>query len=112
MRRPGRCARHGSTERVAAAKRSLNEQAPGNGHKTGWQPEWIPFLDDDGGDYLCLDTRAPGVPVRAFWLGQPEHPVVAPSLTDWVEGFVKAVEMGEYQEEPERGTFLRRPGSS
>jgi cell wall assembly regulator SMI1 len=100
------------TERIASAKRDLDLQAPGNGDRTGWRPEWIPFLDDDGGDYLCLDTGAPGVPVRAFWLGQPEHPVVAPSLTDWAEEFVKAVEAGEYHEEPERGTFLRRQRSS
>jgi cell wall assembly regulator SMI1 len=100
-----------STSRIVAAKHDLDEQAPGNGHKTGWQPEWIPLLDDDGGDYLCLDTSQPGAPVRAFWLGQAEHPVVAPSLGDWVAEFVKAVEAGEYHEEPERGTLLRRQSS-
>ncbi len=101
-----------STDRITAAKHDLDEQAPGNGPKTGWQPTWIPFLDDDGGDYLCLDTSQAGAPVRAFWLGQAEHPVVAPSLAGWVGEFVKAVEAGEYHEEPERGTFLRRHSAS
>ncbi|MCC6419132.1 MAG: SMI1/KNR4 family protein [Gemmataceae bacterium] len=97
-----------SADQIVAAKRELDLQAPGNGARTGWEPSWIPCLDDDAGDYLCLDTSLPGEPVRAFWLGNAEHPIVAPSLADWVKDFVEAVEAGAYHVEPERGTFLRR----
>src|SRR5262249_16849055 len=96
-----------STERILAAKPELDTSAVGHGKGSGWRHEWIPFLDDDSGDYLCLDTSQSGAPVRAFWLGKEGHPVVAPSLAAWLEGFVTAVEAGRYHEDPERGTFLR-----
>src|SRR5262249_43755525 len=95
------------TDRIAAAKHDLDEGARAD-NSTGWQSAWVPFLDDDGGDYMCLDTGQPQAPMRAFYLGQPEHPVVAPSLRAWLEDFVTAVERGEYHEDPERGSFLRK----
>jgi cell wall assembly regulator SMI1 len=96
------------TEEIAGAKVELDKGAAGNGAGNGWKPEWIPFLDDDAGDYLFLDTSRPEPPVRAYWLDQDQQPQVAASLTAWVEAFVKAVEAGDYEEDPERGTFLRR----
>ncbi len=96
---------------IAQAKKELDEGAVGNGAGNGWRPEWIPFLDDDAGNYLFLDASQAKPPVRAYRLDQSEQPVQAPSLTAWVEKFVKAVEAGEYHEDPERGTFLRRSGS-
>jgi cell wall assembly regulator SMI1 len=89
--------------RVAAAKREVDAAAPA----TGWQPDWIPFLDNDAGDYVCMDAGAPGVPVREFWQDRKEHPVTAPNLAVWLEGVVSAMERGEYHEDPERGSFLR-----
>src|SRR5947209_1643435 len=65
-----------SAERIAAAKADLDAAAG----ETGWQPKWVPFLDDDAGDYLCLDTGKKGMPVRSFYLGNTKHEVVAPSL--------------------------------
>jgi cell wall assembly regulator SMI1 len=74
-----------------------------------WQPAWIPFLEDDRGNYVFLDTTQPGAPVRQFWERNSEEPrTVAPSLTAWLEDFVGAVERGEYVADPERGTFTRR----
>lgn len=64
---------------------------------------WIPFLDNDAGDFLCLDSAAA---VRAFCLGNSDHPVVAACLDDWLADFVSHVEKGHYVEEPERGHFL------
>lgn len=96
------------TEAIAAAYPELLADGAGNGHGTGFRPGWIPFLDDDGGDYLCLDTTQPGAPVREFRLGNHEHPVIAPTLAAWLRDFVKAVEAGDYHEEPERGTFLKK----
>jgi cell wall assembly regulator SMI1 len=92
-----------NTKAIAEAKNGLEtESVPGK-----WQAGWIPFLDDDSGDYLFLDTTRPEIPVRGYWQGSPEQPVIASSLTEWLEGFVDAVERGDYQEDPERGTFSK-----
>jgi cell wall assembly regulator SMI1 len=76
--------------------------------ESGWNSAWVPFLSDDAGDYLVLDTGRPERPVREYGPGRPEHPAVADSLADWLERFVGEVEKGGYVEDPERGTFLRR----
>ena len=55
-----------------------------------------------------MDTGKTPPPIREFWAGNSEHPLVAESLTGWIEMFVAAVEAGKYVEEPERGTFRRR----
>jgi len=93
-----------STTRIGDAKRELDG---GEAAKHGWQRAWIPFLVDESDDYSCLNTSQPGNPVWAFWRGQTANRVMAPSLTAWVADFVAALERGEYQEDPERGSFLR-----
>jgi cell wall assembly regulator SMI1 len=75
---------------------------------TGWQKNWIPFLGDDADDYVCVDSSQPGAPVREFWQGKTDQPVVAPTLAAWLADFVTAVERGDYREDSERGSFLRR----
>jgi cell wall assembly regulator SMI1 len=92
-----------SAEQIAEAKQELDAE----GHE-GWQRAWVPFLDDDNGNYLCLDPATAGTPVRGCWHGQADHATVAPSLTAWVEDFVTALERGGYTEDPERGTFQRK----
>jgi cell wall assembly regulator SMI1 len=94
------------TPEIPAAKRELD--ASPDTAKIGWQRPWIPFLDDNAGDYRCLDTSRAGPPVREFILGRTQHPMIAPSLLSWLEAFVTAAERGEYAEDPERGVFLRR----
>jgi cell wall assembly regulator SMI1 len=94
-----------SAREIADAKQELDAQAAGGA--TGWQAAWVPFLDNDDGDYVCLDTAQPGAPVREFWQDRREHPVVAPSLEAWLEDKVTAMERGAYHEDPERGSFLR-----
>jgi cell wall assembly regulator SMI1 len=91
-----------SARQIAEAKKELDAE----GHP-GWQRAWVPFLDDDESDYLCLDAGQAGCPVRECWSGQPDHPTVAPSLQAWVEQFVTGLEQNAYHEDPERGTFLR-----
>jgi cell wall assembly regulator SMI1 len=93
-----------SADHIVAAKLELDADS----EQTGWQPAWVPFLDDDQGDYLCLDTGQAAAPVRGFWPPKTEHPIIAPSLAAWLEEFVSAVERGEYVEDPERGAFLRK----
>jgi cell wall assembly regulator SMI1 len=93
-----------STQTIAAAKRNLDADTA----TTGWQTSWLPVFDDDAGDYLCLDTALADCPVRAFYLGNKEHSLVAPSLSAWLADLITNVERGKYVEEPERGTFLRK----
>src|SRR4029077_6367440 len=65
-----------SSDAIAAATKELATEAA----TTGWQKAWLPFLDNDAGDYLVLDASGSAVPVREFWLGSKEHPIVAASL--------------------------------
>jgi cell wall assembly regulator SMI1 len=88
-----------SADQIAPAKVDLD--AAGN---QAWQPTYIPFLENDRGDCLCLDSAGP---VRAFWGNQPEAREEAPSLTAWFTRFLSDVEAGRYHEDPERGSFLR-----
>ncbi len=92
-----------STAEIAEAKKELDAEA-----HDGWHKEWIPFLDDDNGNFLILDPTQPGTPVRACWRGKAEHAVVAPSLAAWVERFVSGLEQGAYHEDAERGGLHRR----
>jgi cell wall assembly regulator SMI1 len=79
------------------------------GHSSDyWDPAWIPFLDDDAGNYVCLDTSRPGAPLREVILGRSNQQLLAPSLLAWLADFVAAVERGDYVEDPERGDFLRK----
>ena len=92
-----------SARQIAETKKELDAE----GHP-GWQRAWVPFLSDDNeSDYLCLDAGQAGGPVRECWSGQPDHPVVAPSLQAWAEQFATGLEQGAYHEDPERGTFQR-----
>jgi cell wall assembly regulator SMI1 len=90
-------------EQMAQLKKELDADP-----QAKWDAGWIPFLDDDNDNYLCVDSRQPGCPVRECWRGKQERPVVAESLTEWVERFVADVEKGEYVEDPERGEFYKK----
>lgn len=97
-----------SAEEIAMAIKELrNPGSTSDTPATGWQAGWVPFLEDGAGNYLCLDTRQPGTPIRAYWVGQADHEIVAPSLVVWLEDFVTALERGEYHEDPERGELIR-----
>ena len=72
-----------------------------------WRRAWVPFLDDDAANSVCLDTSQGSAPVRTYWLGGTKQAVLASSLAAWLDEFVTAVERGEYLEDPERGLFLR-----
>ena len=91
-----------SAQEMAEAKKELDAQP----HE-GWHKEWLPFLEDDNGNYLCLDLTSAGLPVRECWRGRSDHPVVAPSLASWLSDFAAGLERGAYTEDPERGTLVR-----
>ncbi len=88
---------------IAASKSDLDQDPA-----AGWHPAWIPFLDNDAGDFLFLDTSPTQAPVCWFSLDQTEKTVLAPSLESWLRDFVENVEKGNYVEDPERGTFQRQ----
>jgi len=91
------------THAIAANRNDLLQDTA-----AGWSPDWIPFLDNDAGDFLFLDTSQTGASVRRFCLGEDEHAVEAPSLTEWLRDFIENVEQGKYTEDQERGRFLRK----
>jgi cell wall assembly regulator SMI1 len=92
-----------SADRIGAGRQEMLTDAA-----SGWQPAWVPFLEDGRDNFLFLDTSRPGNPVRSYWQGNHEQAVAAPSLTAWLQDFVTTVEHGGYVEDPERGDFLRR----
>jgi cell wall assembly regulator SMI1 len=95
-----------STSQIENTYRELLKQQSETG--PSWQPPWLPVFEDGNGDYLFVDTSTSSAPLRACWAGQAEQPTLGPSLEAWLEDFVNAVEKGQYYEEAERGTFIRK----
>ena len=93
---------------IAAANKELKGASASGESADHWDPAWIPFLDDDAGNYVCLDTGRPGAPLREVILGRSNQQLLASSLAVWLAEFVAAVERGDYVQDLERGTFFRR----
>jgi len=89
-----------SADKIVAAKADLDA----TGGEYGWKQSWVPFFDDDGGNFIALDVAQLPAPVVAFWMGEKAE-TLAPSLEAWLSEFVTAVEAGKFLEDPERGTF-------
>ena len=68
----------------------------------------VPFLDDDAGSLLCLNTTKTPAPVWTYYLDDRTAGIEAPSLTAWMSTFADDLEAGRYVEDPERGTLIRR----
>jgi cell wall assembly regulator SMI1 len=66
-----------------------------------WRREWVPFLDNGGGDHMCLDlapaAEGLGPVVRRFWHDMPGRPVLHLSFEAWVGVLVESMESGEYE---------------
>jgi cell wall assembly regulator SMI1 len=61
-----------------------------------WHREWIPFLSNGGGDYLCIDlagvfTGTEGQ-IITFWHDWESRNIEYPSLEKWLEVFVGSLE--------------------
>jgi cell wall assembly regulator SMI1 len=91
--------------------RDVIEESRQRRAEPGWQPAWVPILDDDQGDLVVLDTSRDGLPVREVWQGRDDFPEVAPSLEAWVGTLLRDMEAGRYLEDPERGDFIRAGGT-
>ena len=63
-----------------------------------WRRDWVPFLHNGGGSYLCVDLTAedggqPGQLV-GFWKPDEDRPVEFPSLEAWLAELVRSMESG------------------
>jgi cell wall assembly regulator SMI1 len=61
-----------------------------------WHREWIPFLDNGGGDHLCIDmsgvfTGTKGQIIE-FWHDSDDRSIQYPSLEKWLEVFVGSLD--------------------
>ena len=65
-----------------------------------WDPGWIPFATNGGGDFLCVDS----VPTAAGQIGQVishshetgEHRFLSRSLADYLQDLAKKLEDGQF----------------
>jgi cell wall assembly regulator SMI1 len=76
----------------------------------GWDPAFIPILDDYQDDLVVLDASKPELPVREVWRGRDDKPEVATSMRGWVAHLLAEFEAGKYHEDSERGEFIRGKG--
>lgn len=66
-----------------------------------WRREWVPFLDNGGGDHLVLDLApaAEGISplVRRFWHDMPDRAGTQLSFQSWIGVLVETMEDGRYE---------------
>ncbi len=64
-----------------------------------WNPHWIPFTYDEGGNHLCLDLEpadgGTNGQVITWWHDTSDREVRFPSFTVWLERVLNGVETGE-----------------
>ncbi len=77
-----------------------------------WNTGWIPFADNGGGDFYCVDmapadSGAPGqIITHSHESG--EHRVVAASLTDFLNDLAGALESGSYEYDDDDDYGIRK----
>lgn len=64
--------------------------------KNWWAPGWVPFLENGGGDHVCLDlegtfTGQPGQIIR-HWHDWESRTVLFPNLSAWLTAVIHAYE--------------------
>jgi cell wall assembly regulator SMI1 len=64
-----------------------------------WNPRWIPFTHDGGGNHLCLDLEpAEGGTVGqviTMWHDSQERELMFPNCTAWLEHVLEGLESGQ-----------------
>jgi cell wall assembly regulator SMI1 len=91
-----------SLENIRAAKEVLDGMIGADFEaQNWWRREWVPFLDNGGGDHLCLDLSpmADGISprVREFWHDMPERDVTQLTFQSWLGVLVEQMEEGRYE---------------
>ena len=63
-----------------------------------WRRDWVPFLHNGSGSYLCLDLAAEGGGVAgqlvAFWKSDKDRPVEHASMGVWLTTVADSMEAG------------------
>ena len=72
-----------------------------NGVKNDWwNPKWIPFTYDGGGNHLCIDLdpaeNGSFGQVITMWHDDSEREIKGKSFEDWFSQYVKDIENGKY----------------
>lgn len=88
-----------------SAAGSLTRHPEGEGNveviqDTPWNPAWVPFAEDSGGNLICLDL-APGPRGRVgqvIYLEQVEGPLASPygSFDEWLRAYRDGLQRGGY----------------
>ncbi|GAB5536025.1 MAG: SMI1/KNR4 family protein [Rubricoccaceae bacterium] len=90
-----------SLRRIASTRDMLDPMIGYDFEAGWWRTSWVPFLDNGGGDYLCIDLEAEdgGMPgqIFPFWhddgdFRDPTHP----SFEAWLHDLVTSMEDGTY----------------
>ncbi len=93
-----------SIEDVLGRHRLLTEMLEGGEFDLAmwWSPRWVPFLENHGGDLLCLDMGGAFTGVEGqiinFWHDWESRSIIYPSLEKWLETFVNSLEARMWQE--------------
>jgi cell wall assembly regulator SMI1 len=88
---------------ITEARKGLNEflESGEFDQANWWQPGWIPFLDNGGGDHYCLDLDGAfgGVPgqILHFYHDWENRDVEFPSFAAWLETTITAFERDMFE---------------
>ena len=78
-----------------------------------WNVGWIPFADNGGGDYYCVDMAPTGAGTRGQIISHShesgEHKVLAASLADYLNDLAQSLEANAFEYDDEYG--IRKRGS-
>ncbi len=85
--------------------------APDDGIKSNWwNPKWITFTHNGGGDHLCIDLDPSPNGVRgqviSMWHDMEERELKAPNFGAWFEDYVAGVLAGKYVYSEEYGGLI------
>ncbi len=85
-------------EAIKEARQVLNDLFEGEDaeEENWWKPQWVPFLDNGGGDHLCIDmdgtfTGQKGQIIE-FWHDWEDRSIQYANLENWLETFVTSLE--------------------
>lgn len=86
-------------EDIASTKEMLDEMIETDFDSPDWwRREWIPFLDNGGGDRLVLDLGSLGShqprPLITFWHDSPKRNICYASMEVWLKDLVESMENG------------------